>query len=204
MYDHARYTWSDHDWKGRDLRGGVIYELHIGTFTPEGTFQAAAGRLDHLAELCVDFVEIMPVAPVPGTRNWGYDGVDLYAVNETYGGPDGLKTFADACHRARHRRHPRRGLQPPGAVGQLPAPVRPVLRRVRGELLGRGGQPGRARLRRGAPLLHRERVAVAARLPRRRPAAGRRARAARQARHPPAGRARRGGGRAVVRDRPSR
>ncbi|MDA0640139.1 malto-oligosyltrehalose trehalohydrolase [Nonomuraea ferruginea] len=100
VYDHARYTWSDHDWKGRDLRGGVIYELHIGTFTPEGTFQAAAGRLDHLVELCVDFVEIMPVAPVPGTRNWGYDGVDLYAVNETYGGPDGLKTFVDACHRA--------------------------------------------------------------------------------------------------------
>ncbi|MFG1942310.1 malto-oligosyltrehalose trehalohydrolase [Nonomuraea sp. NPDC048826] len=100
VYEHDRYTWSDHDWKGRDLRGGVIYELHIGTFTPEGTFEAAAGRLDHLVELCVDFVEIMPVAPVPGVRNWGYDGVDLYAVNETYGGPDGLKTFVDACHRA--------------------------------------------------------------------------------------------------------
>ncbi|WP_408638181.1 malto-oligosyltrehalose trehalohydrolase [Nonomuraea corallina] len=100
VYDHARYTWADHDWTGRDLRGAVIYELHIGTFTPEGTFQAAAGRLDHLVELGVDFVEIMPVAPVPGARNWGYDGVDLYAVNETYGGPDGLKTFVDACHRA--------------------------------------------------------------------------------------------------------
>jgi maltooligosyltrehalose trehalohydrolase len=100
VYDDARFTWADHDWKGRDLRGGVIYELHIGTFTPEGTFEAAAGKLQHLTELGADFVEIMPVAPVPGTRNWGYDGVDLYAVNHTYGGPDGLKTLVDACHRA--------------------------------------------------------------------------------------------------------
>jgi maltooligosyltrehalose trehalohydrolase len=100
VYDHARFTWADHGWKGRDLRGSVIYELHIGTFTPEGTFEAAAEKLQHLTELGVDFVEIMPVAPVPGARNWGYDGVDLYAVNHTYGGPDGLKTLVDACHQA--------------------------------------------------------------------------------------------------------
>ncbi|MEU7894592.1 malto-oligosyltrehalose trehalohydrolase [Nonomuraea sp. NPDC049152] len=100
VYDHAHFTWSDHEWKGRDLRGSVIYELHIGTFTTEGTFTAALERLDHLVELGVDFVEVMPVAPVPGGRNWGYDGVDLYAVNETYGGPDGLKEFVDGCHRA--------------------------------------------------------------------------------------------------------
>ncbi|WP_143590960.1 malto-oligosyltrehalose trehalohydrolase [Thermoactinospora rubra] len=100
VYDHARFTWEDHDWTGRDLRGSVIYELHVGCFTPEGTFQAAVGKLPHLVELGVDFVEIMPVAPVPGTRNWGYDGVDLFAVTENYGGPDGLKTFVDACHRA--------------------------------------------------------------------------------------------------------
>ncbi|MFI6479862.1 malto-oligosyltrehalose trehalohydrolase [Nonomuraea sp. NPDC050663] len=100
VYDHARFTWEDHEWKGRDLRGSVIYELHVGAFTPEGTFAAAIGKLEHLVELGVDFVEIMPVAPVPGARNWGYDGVDLYAVNETYGGPDGLKTLVDACHRA--------------------------------------------------------------------------------------------------------
>lgn len=100
VYDHDRFTWSDHEWTGRDLRGAVIYELHIGTFTPSGTFAGAIERLDHLVELCVDFVEVMPVAPVPGGRNWGYDGVDLYAVNETYGGPDGLKSFVDACHRA--------------------------------------------------------------------------------------------------------
>ncbi|MER6942792.1 malto-oligosyltrehalose trehalohydrolase [Nonomuraea sp. NPDC000554] len=99
VYDHARYTWSDHEWTGRDLRGAVIYELHVGTFTQAGTFEAAVEKLEHLVELSVDFVEVMPVAPVPGGRNWGYDGVDLYAVNETYGGPDGLKSFVDACHR---------------------------------------------------------------------------------------------------------
>ncbi|NUR93369.1 MAG: malto-oligosyltrehalose trehalohydrolase [Nonomuraea sp.] len=98
--DHARFTWSDHRWTGRDLRGSVIYELHVGTFTAAGTFEAAIERLDHLVELGVDLVELMPVAPVPGGRNWGYDGVDLYAVNETYGGPDGLKLLVDACHRA--------------------------------------------------------------------------------------------------------
>ncbi|NRQ31949.1 malto-oligosyltrehalose trehalohydrolase [Nonomuraea sp. NN258] len=100
VYEHARFTWSDHEWTGRDLRGAVIYELHVGTFTEAGTFASAIERIGHLVELCVDFVEIMPVAPVPGGRNWGYDGVDLYAVNETYGGPDGLKSFVDACHRA--------------------------------------------------------------------------------------------------------
>ncbi|MEU8247482.1 malto-oligosyltrehalose trehalohydrolase [Nonomuraea sp. NPDC048916] len=99
VYEDARFTWSDDEWTGRDLRGSVIYEMHVGTFTPEGTFEAAIGRIEHLVELCVDFVEVMPVAPVPGGRNWGYDGVDLYAVNETYGGPDGLKSFVDACHR---------------------------------------------------------------------------------------------------------
>ncbi|WP_093259328.1 malto-oligosyltrehalose trehalohydrolase [Thermostaphylospora chromogena] len=100
VYDHARFTWSDHGWRGRDLRGSIIYELHVGTFTPEGTFEAAVGKIPHLVELGVDFVELMPVAPVPGRYNWGYDGVDLWAVTENYGGPDGLKVFVDACHAA--------------------------------------------------------------------------------------------------------
>ncbi|SDG53108.1 maltooligosyltrehalose trehalohydrolase [Sinosporangium album] len=100
VYDHGMFTWSDHGWRGRDLRGAVIYELHVGAFTPEGTFESAARRLDHLVDLGVDLVELMPVPPVPGERNWGYDGVDLWAVNEVYGGPDGLKTFVDACHSA--------------------------------------------------------------------------------------------------------
>jgi maltooligosyltrehalose trehalohydrolase len=100
VYEHGRFTWGDQSWRGCDLRGSVIYELHTGTFTPEGTFRAAAGKLQHLVDLGVDFVEIMPVAPVPGSRNWGYDGVSIYAVNEVYGGPDGLKILVDACHQA--------------------------------------------------------------------------------------------------------
>jgi maltooligosyltrehalose trehalohydrolase len=100
FYEHGRYTWGDHDWRGRDLRGAVIYELHVGTYTPEGTFHGVIGKLDHLVGLGIDFVELMPAPPTPGRRNWGYDGVDLYAVNEVYGGPDGLKDLVDACHRA--------------------------------------------------------------------------------------------------------
>ena len=98
-YEPESYAWGDGAWTGRPLAGGVVYELHVGTFTPEGTFAAAAGRLDHLVELGVDLVELLPVNAVNGTRNWGYDGVDWYAVHEPYGGPDGLKAFVDACHR---------------------------------------------------------------------------------------------------------
>jgi malto-oligosyltrehalose trehalohydrolase len=98
VYDHARFRWTDHAWTGRQLPGSVLYELHIGTFTPEGTFDAAIGRLDHLVELGVDLVEVLPVNAVDGPRNWGYDGVGWYAVTENYGGPDGFKRFVDACH----------------------------------------------------------------------------------------------------------
>jgi maltooligosyltrehalose trehalohydrolase len=82
------------------LRDLVFYELHVGTFTPEGTFDAAIGRLRHLADLGVTAVEVMPVAAFPGDRGWGYDGVDLYAVHAAYGGPAGLRRFVDACHGA--------------------------------------------------------------------------------------------------------
>ena len=78
----------------------VFYELHCGTFTPEGTFDAAIGRLGHLAGLGVSAVEVMPVAAFPGSRGWGYDGVDLYAVHAAYGGPAGFRRFVDACHQA--------------------------------------------------------------------------------------------------------
>ena len=86
-------------WTGMDLRGRVLYELHVGAFTPEGTFDAAAARLEELARLGVEAVEVMPVAQTPGHRNWGYDGVDLYAVNADYGGPAALARFVDAAHR---------------------------------------------------------------------------------------------------------
>jgi maltooligosyltrehalose trehalohydrolase len=79
----------------------VSYELHVGTFTPEGTLDAAVGRLGHLVDLGIDLVELMPVAAFPGRHGWGYDGVHLYAVHEPYGGPDALKRFVDACHSRR-------------------------------------------------------------------------------------------------------
>ena len=96
--DHASFAWTDGTWTGRDLSSQVIYELHVGTFTEEGTFAAAIEKLDHLVGLGVTAVELMPVAEFAGTRGWGYDGVDLYAPHHAYGGPEGLKCFVDACH----------------------------------------------------------------------------------------------------------
>ncbi len=98
VYDHGKFTWNDQSWTGRALPGSVLYELHIGTFTPGGTFDSAIERLDHLVELGVDLVEVMPVNAVDGPRNWGYDGVGWYAVTENYGGPDAFKRFVDTCH----------------------------------------------------------------------------------------------------------
>ncbi|HEY8324886.1 MAG TPA: malto-oligosyltrehalose trehalohydrolase, partial [Ktedonobacterales bacterium] len=98
LVDHTAFAWSDQRWQAEPLASAIIYELHIGTFTAEGTFEAATARLDHLAALGVTHVEIMPVAQFPGARGWGYDGVDLYAPQNTYGGPDGLKRLVDACH----------------------------------------------------------------------------------------------------------
>jgi len=97
-YDHSAFTWTDRSWRGGALHGTVIYELHTGTFTADGTLDAAIGRLDHLRQLGVHTVELMPVAAFPGRHGWGYDGVNLWAVHEPYGGPDGLKRFVDACH----------------------------------------------------------------------------------------------------------
>ena len=91
--------WTDDDWQGRSIEGGVIYELHIGTFTSAGTLDSAIERLDYLVDLGIDCVELMPVNAFSGTHGWGYDGVLWYAVHEPYGGPDGLVRFVDACHR---------------------------------------------------------------------------------------------------------
>jgi maltooligosyltrehalose trehalohydrolase len=98
VYDHAAFDWTDAGWTGRTLAGSVIYELHVGTFTPDGTFDAAIERLDHLVDLGVDLVELLPVNAFNGVHNWGYDGVGWFAVHEPYGGPDGLKRLVDACH----------------------------------------------------------------------------------------------------------
>ena len=98
VIDHAAFDWQDAHWKGIALKKMIIYELHIGTFTSEGTFEAAEKRLDDLVELGITAVEIMPVAQFSGNRNWGYDGVYPFAVQHSYGGPEGLKQFVDACH----------------------------------------------------------------------------------------------------------
>jgi malto-oligosyltrehalose trehalohydrolase len=97
-YDHAAFSWGDAAWRSAPVSGAVIYELHVGTFTPEGTLDAAIGRLDHLTALGVTMVELMPLAAFPGAHGWGYDGIGLWAVHEPYGGPDALKRFVDACH----------------------------------------------------------------------------------------------------------
>jgi maltooligosyltrehalose trehalohydrolase len=98
VYDQSAYRWSDAGWAGRELPGAVIYELHIATFTPGATFDSAIERLDHLAGLGVTHVEVLPINAVNGVWNWGYDGVDWYAVHEPLGGPDGFKRFVDAAH----------------------------------------------------------------------------------------------------------
>jgi len=98
VVDPHTFRWSDQNWNGIRLDQLVIYELHIGTFTPEGTFDAAIERLDAVKELGVTAVEVMPIASFPGARNWGYDGVGLYAPASCYGGPEGLRRFVDAAH----------------------------------------------------------------------------------------------------------
>jgi len=98
VYDQAAFAWSDRGWDAPPLALGVVYELHVGTFTQAGTFDSAIERLDYLVELGTTHVELMPVAAFPGGYGWGYDGASLFAVNELYGGPDGLKRLVDACH----------------------------------------------------------------------------------------------------------
>ncbi len=98
LWDAGDAVWTDGEWTGRASAGAVIYELHVGTFTTAGTFDAAIEKLDYLADLGIDFVELMPVNSFAGTHGWGYDGVLWYSVHEPYGGPDGLVRFIDACH----------------------------------------------------------------------------------------------------------
>ncbi|WP_299091056.1 malto-oligosyltrehalose trehalohydrolase [uncultured Microbacterium sp.] len=96
--DPAAFAWTDGDWRGRQLAGGVIYELHIGTFTPEGTLDAATSKFAHLRDLGVTHIELLPVNGFNGTHNWGYDGVLWYTVHEAYGGPEAYRRFVDAAH----------------------------------------------------------------------------------------------------------
>jgi malto-oligosyltrehalose trehalohydrolase/4-alpha-glucanotransferase len=98
VVDPGAYLWRDAGWRGRPWEEAVVYELHIGAFTPEGTFRAAIGKLDHLVALGVTAIEIMPIGDFPGRRNWGYDGVLPYAPDSSYGRPDDVKALVDAAH----------------------------------------------------------------------------------------------------------
>jgi maltooligosyltrehalose trehalohydrolase len=98
VYDHGRLVWSDAQFQAPPLASSIIYELHVGTFTAQGTFDAATEKLDYLVELGVTHIEMMPVAAFEGRHGWGYDGVALFAVHEPYGGPDGLKRLVNAAH----------------------------------------------------------------------------------------------------------
>ena len=100
IVDPAAFRWTDEQWKGRPLRGQVLYELHVGTFTPEGTWAAAARELPALAQLGVTVIEMMPINEFAGQHNWGYDGVDFFAPAHVYGTPDDLRAFMDAAHAA--------------------------------------------------------------------------------------------------------
>lgn len=98
VVDHTAFDWHDSAWGGFHLPGSVLYEMHVGTFSPEGTFDGAVQLLPHLVELGIDAVELLPVNEFSGNRGWGYDGVDLFAPHHAYGGPEGLKRLVDACH----------------------------------------------------------------------------------------------------------
>jgi len=99
VVDHTSFQWSDDAWRGLPLEQMIMYELHVGTFTKDGTFEAVISRLRDLAELGINAIELMPVAQFPGERNWGYDGAYPFAVQNSYGGPEKLKKLVDACHR---------------------------------------------------------------------------------------------------------
>jgi maltooligosyltrehalose trehalohydrolase len=98
VVDHSIFNWTDLDWKGIPLKELVFYEVHTGTFTPEGTFEAIIPLLPEIRDSGFNAIELMPVAQFPGSRNWGYDGVYPYSVQNSYGGPEGLKKLVDACH----------------------------------------------------------------------------------------------------------
>lgn len=99
VIDHDSFQWEDADWKGITLSNMIMYELHVGTFTPGGTFDAVIPKLPEISDLGVNAIEIMPVAQFPGERNWGYDGVFPYAVQNSYGGPEGFKRVVNECHK---------------------------------------------------------------------------------------------------------
>ena len=98
VVDPSAFSWSDPDWRGCHLQGQITYEMHVGTFTPEGTWPAAAKQLEELARIGITCIEMMPIADFPGNFGWGYDGVNLFAPTRLYGAPDDLRGFIDRAH----------------------------------------------------------------------------------------------------------
>src|SRR5579875_1907983 len=98
IVDHSAFPWTDTSWQAKPLSSAIIYELHVGTFTREGTFRAVLNRLDYLVDLGITHIELMPVNEFSGPWGWGYDGVDLFAPHHSYGTPDDLKRLVNACH----------------------------------------------------------------------------------------------------------
>ncbi|RQD77239.1 MAG: malto-oligosyltrehalose trehalohydrolase [Candidatus Syntrophonatronum acetioxidans] len=98
VVDHEGYSWKDHRWQGIKQEEMIIYEIHVGTFTPRGTFEGVIEKLDYLLDLGINTIELMPVTQTPGRWNWGYDGVNLFSVNHNYGTPEELKLLVDTCH----------------------------------------------------------------------------------------------------------
>jgi maltooligosyltrehalose trehalohydrolase len=92
------FAWTDEKWRGLPLHRHIVYEIHVGTYTAQGTFAALIPHLTELKELGITAIELMPVAQFPGERNWGYDGVYPFSAQNSYGGPNGLKQLVDACH----------------------------------------------------------------------------------------------------------
>ena len=147
----------DHQWRGLSLKDYIIYELHVGTFSQEGTLDSAIAHLPHLKQLGITVIELMPVAAFPGTRNWGYDAVSPFAVQASYGGPEALRRFVDAAHKL--------GL---GVIltwfittWEMKAITCACLRLISltsTQLLGRGGELRSARRGRRTPLRKRERA----------------------------------------------
>ncbi len=98
IVDPTKFRWSDAQWHGLKIKGQIVYEMHVGTFTKEGTWRAAAQQLSELARIGITVIEMMPVAEFPGRFGWGYDGVDLFAPSHLYGNPDDLRAFVDRAH----------------------------------------------------------------------------------------------------------
>jgi hypothetical protein len=168
VVDPRAYRWQTHDWAGRPWEEAVVCELHVGTATPEGTFEALRRRLDHFVDTGITAIEIMPVADFSGTRGWGYDGVLLYAPERSYGTHRRPQAPDRRGPRPRHHDAARRGLQPLRPRRKLPACLcLAVLRRDPAYAVGRRDRRGPPR---GARLLHPQRELLAAGVPLRRAA----------------------------------